>query len=277
MTSGTHGHRRIRTRWGIGLAPLAAAVALLAGSPARAQTTEKLGTEALRAELLQTREELRTAQALIETLRAEVARLSMALREAADGPALEAIADLPADPLACPASLTAELARRYARDLAHLPNASPRDGFERAATDWCEQMHHEIQGRRDWLVSLTDMTPVPGSRDLAAVMRVYDEVVLLPYGEPERVVVPARFVTRLRAEPAARLWAATLEVSAEPVYNPTRDARGPFNEPPFVGPFVESGYHLEWIGLTPTTLAPTPTEPENPAPLPPPPPPGPER
>ncbi|HZW08825.1 MAG TPA: hypothetical protein VFF69_02895 [Phycisphaerales bacterium] len=255
---------------------LAAALALLvtvAGAPAGAQTEDEL-----RDELARTRDELRISQALVATLREEIARLQAEVRELRGREGPGAGGDLPSDPLACPASMAAELARRYERDLAHLGGSSTPERFAAAATEWCDEMSRAIRGRREWLVSITDLEPLAGSRDQTARMRVFDEVSLLPLGEYELVQVPARIASRVEAEPDAALWLLTAEVAADPVYNPARASRGAFDEPPFVGPFVESGFALEWVSVAPTDLVPTASETPGEAPsLPEPPPPGRDR
>jgi hypothetical protein len=223
---------------------------LLAGAAAGAQTVDELQDE-----LARTRDELRAAESLIATLREEVARLQAELRELRGEASIEPRADIPADPLACPDSMAAELTRRYVRDLAHIPAAE--DGFEQAALEWCDRAAREVRGRREWLVSVADLAPEPNGRDHSARIRVYDELSLLPLGDSELVVVPGRFVPRLKAEPDAVLWLLTAEVSADPVYNPMRLSRGAFDEPAFVGPAIESGFALDWISLTSTEFVPT--------------------
>jgi hypothetical protein len=247
-------------------------LALLGAPAARAQSEDEL-----RDTLARTRDELRVAQALIATLREEVARLQAENRELRGEGSIEARADLPSDPLSCPESMAAELRRRYERDLAHLVEASSPEGFAQQATDWCEEMRRAIRGRREWLIAVADLAPLAGSRDQTARIRVFDEVTLLPLGDYELVQIPGRFVSRLKAEPDAALWLLTAEVAADPVYNPSRASRGAFDEPSFVGPYVESGFTLEWINLAATDLDPTTGPAPEAAPLPEPPAPGPDR
>ena len=99
-------------------------------------------TESLREELDQTKAELALANRLIVTLRSEIAMLRSQLREAKDEDTLEPVADLPADPLSCPDSLTRELLRRYERDLgpeADLAQSTPQ-AYAQHAKDWCDRM-----------------------------------------------------------------------------------------------------------------------------------------
>lgn len=261
------------------MAPWLLCLATIATAPAAAQTASPPApaVDDLEAELARTRQELRTAQALIETLREEVARLQAEVRELRGEDLPEPRADVPLDPLASPASMTAELIRRYQRDLAHLPK---NESFAEEAEAWCELTSRKIRGRRDWLISIDDLTPQISSRDSTARIRVFDPVSLLPIGEFQMVAVPARFASRVAAEPEAALWTLTAEVAADPTYNPARPTRGVFDAPTFVGPYIETGFTLEWVGITATDLQPATTPPgeiaETP-PLPQPPAPGPDR
>ncbi len=263
----------LRPAW-LRRAALAAAAGLTLLTPlAGAQPVDELQDE-----LARTRDELRAAESLIVTLREEIARLQSELRALRGEEPAEAMAEIPADPLACPASMAAELTRRYERDLGHLPKAGPGSGFEGAAMGWCERMASEIRGRREWLVSIDELRQEPGARDSTARIRVFDELSLLPLGGFEVVEVPARMAARIKAEPETALWLLSAEVSADPMYNPSRAERGAFDAPPFVGPHVESGFRLDWIGLVATDLVPPGAEtPEGGTPLPQPPRPGPDR
>lgn len=236
------------------IATISLATMLLAGSPSIAQSADELDADNARL-----REELRIARTTIENLRQEVARLRAEVSELRGEEPQAPTAELPSDPLSCPDAMAAELRRRYERDLA--PNA-PRDerdldAFSRLATEWCDEMRDDIVGRREWLAEIEGLAPVEGRRDWRARIRVYDEVSLLPLGGWATVDVPPRMVSRLEAEPEVRLWLIAAEIAADPAFNPARATRGPFDVPALVGPYVESGVALDWVGITPTLLGPT--------------------
>lgn len=233
--------------------------------------------DAIRAENVSLRAEVqRLRSALDEALRrlaaaeAALARLGVPLGTTTED-ADPATVDAPADPLASPASLLVELRRRYERDLAGGPTEAA--ARRAAVAAWCKSIRAEMKGRRDWLVTIAPVEQPGGSPSRPeAMVRVYDEALLRPIGEAVRVRIPARHAAQVRSRPDQRLWTLTAAIAAAPRFEERRETEGIFNYPPFIGPFAEFEFELEWVSLTasPRTLpespAAAPTETPPPAP-----------
>jgi len=167
----------------------------------------------------------------------------------------------PLDPFASPASLAAELKRRYARQLGDLPRTTQaqRDRFESQARRWCERTQSEVRGRTRWLAQITDVrTPERSAPD--AMIRVLDEFTQKPLGEAARVPITHGVAERLASlrhnferrhdrtapgEAPELAYELSVLVIAAPEFNPDRVDAGVFDVPPFVGPCVDFGMKLD--------------------------------
>ncbi len=213
----------------------------------------------LRAEVQRLRAALDEALRRLAAAEAALARLGLPLGTTMED-ADPAVVAAPADPLASPASLLVELRRRYERDLA----GGPTDAAARRAAvgAWCKSIRTDLKGRREWLVTIAPVEE-PGASPSRpeAMVRVYDEALLRPIGEAVRVRIPARHAAQVRARPDQRLWTLTANIAAAPRFEERRETEGVFNYPPFIGPYAEFAFELEWVSLTasPRTL------PESPA------------
>ncbi|MEO1718163.1 MAG: hypothetical protein AAFR76_13755, partial [Planctomycetota bacterium] len=63
------------------------------------------------------------------------------------------------------------------------------------------------------------------------------------------VEVPRLFIDRIENDPRYDRWLLTAVVIAAPRYNDERATRGVFEYPPFVGPYVDFDFELDWISL----------------------------
>lgn len=176
------------------------------------------------------------------------------------GPLNPAEASIPADPLASPASLLAELQRRYEADLAGLiETPGPGDRLtpsqRRVLVDWCSAQAREIRGSVEWRVRLRDLR-TSGRQERSVMLRVVDPETGRPIGEAIEVAVPRAFGDRVARELAApgvgpeHSWTLTGTLAAAPRVNPERPTRGVFNHPLLVGPYVELGFELDWKSLS---------------------------
>ena len=204
--------------------------------------------DSLRAEVQRLRSSLDEALRRLAAAEAALARLGVPLGATTED-ADPATVDAPADPLASPASLFVELRRRYERDFAR----GPTDAVARrtAVAAWCKSVRAELKGRREWLVTIAPVEgPGISPSHPEAMVRVYDEALLRPIGEAVRVRIPARHAAQVRARPDQRLWTLTANVAATPRFEERREDEGVFNYPPFIGPYAEFAFELEWVSLT---------------------------
>ncbi|MCW5776620.1 MAG: hypothetical protein KIS87_09295 [Phycisphaeraceae bacterium] len=203
--------------------------------------------DSLRAEVQRLRSALDEALRRLAAAEAALARLGVPLGSTTDDTDPGAL-DAPADPLASPASMLVELRRRYERDLA----GGPTDAAARraAVAAWCKSIRAELKGRREWLVTIAPVEDpgVAASRP-EAMVRVYDEALLRPIGEAVRVRIPARYAAQVRGRPDQRLWTLTANVVVAPRFEERRESEGIFNYPPFIGPYAEFAFELEWVSL----------------------------
>lgn len=159
-------------------------------------------------------------------------------------------APAPADALASPASLMRELRNRYFETMRDVADATPaeRAEYKQQVALWCRLTNRELRGRRTWLVELEDLIPLRGGRAVGR-LRVIDEASGLPIAEAVDVEVPRVFIDRVENDPRYDRWLLTAIVIAAPRYNEARATRGVFEYPPFVGPYVDFDFELDWIAL----------------------------
>jgi hypothetical protein len=151
------------------------------------------------------------------------------------------------DPLGSPAALLRELRNRYFEAVRDLPDATEadRESYRQQIALWCRLINRELRGRRTWLVEFDDVVPLADGRAVAR-MTLLDEPSGLSIGDPVDVAVPRKFAERAADE---ERWLLTAVVIAAPSYSDQRLSRGVFEYPPFVGPYVEFDFELDWIAL----------------------------
>ncbi|MFM9994321.1 MAG: hypothetical protein ACKVU4_00820 [Phycisphaerales bacterium] len=235
---------------------------------------------------------LAEAQRQIDVLEADRAELFKALRAAQDAlvaaqqtrgtstpPPLKA--PTPADPYASPASLRAELIRRYLAEVASLPGAdatepAAREEHARNVERWCRLTARLVRGKSAWTVRLENLLPAedPRRRDeWTARATVVDGPSGLPIGDPFPTVIPTRLAQRVSRESRTgdagepRLWRATVTIAAAPQFNPRGSGPEPFRTEEFIGRHAEFRYTIDWHAIVPADAEPkagNPLEPTNP-------------
>lgn len=213
------------------------------------------------------------ARARADQLAAAVAQLREDLRlrgeqtddpttERPEGPAPVAAppthAPIPEDPMAAPASLLAELERRYAEELGteHAdPAARLSAERRRVLEDWCRTQARALRGPIEWRVRFTSLTELRRN-ERAALMTVIDSDSGLPIGPTIEVAVPRAHADRLArelglagGEDKSALFTLTGTLIAAPKVNADRPTPGVFNHPAFIGAYVEFAFDLDWRTL----------------------------
>jgi hypothetical protein len=235
--------------------------------------TDQLAT--LQAEHAAALERLRTVEAENQFLREQGAQAAppgaAAPTESTEPAATHA--PIPEDPLASPASMLAELQRRYNADFGPPadPNMAPSpppidtaappltSALRKALDLWCVGQARELRGPIEWRVRFTGLRALDRS-DYAAMLTVIDPATGLPIGDTLEVAVPRDQAERLARELGptggdvkAPLWVLTGSIIARPRFSADRATAGVFNHPAFVGPYVEFGFELDWeaVALAP--------------------------
>jgi hypothetical protein len=216
----------------------------------------------LQMEAANLREKLAMTEAMVASLRdqLEAARQPVAERPAAPAsdestpsqPA-EPRAEVPLSPLGSPESMRLALEKSFAEAFPN-PNLSSEQAkaaYQRRLGLWTTEVTRSMRGQTRWRVLLSDVSGTPaGDRSVAARMQVVATDTGLPIGPAQIISVPARFATRLSTSTLApEAWELTLMVAPAMRINERRLAPGPFNHPEFIGPMVEFGYSMEWIGM----------------------------
>ena len=259
-----------RSRWFRVGSAAAVGLALASGGTAFAQAPVNL--RSLMEENTRLTEELRVARERVEALTAELAELKnerrglesrvrdaelvlSALRRELAGPQTpietsEPRAPIPTDALASPASLLRELRAKYYETMRSLPDSTPAEqaAYREQVALWCRLTERELRGKRTWLVEIDDLVPLARDRAVAR-LTVIDEQTGLQLGDPSDVAVPPKFVDRIESDTRFERWLLTTIVIATPSYNESRVTRGVFEYPPFVGPYVDFDFELDWVSL----------------------------
>ena len=218
-------------------------------SPA-AEAMDKLKQEndALKRRVVQLEQQLREARAEIDAMKGGVPVATP------DAPAAKTQADIPADPLASPASMLAALKKSYAADLAEFADDSNQAKHRPAVAKWVDQQKKAVSGKTQWLVRFvrTDAdtsTKRNATPRLETVIQIVDPASKLPIGEAFRLEVPARFLKLVQSAKSDELFTLSGTFSATPKFNPQRETPGTFDVPPMIGKYAEFDYTLAWDKL----------------------------
>ncbi|MDX9911877.1 MAG: hypothetical protein RBS39_08605 [Phycisphaerales bacterium] len=249
--------RRVRVPLAFSIAAMAWAPITLAQSGPPGQP-EGLVEAQLASLQEQNRELRRQVEALQQELSDAYAKLAEAQRQIA---ALQAPTDdgstpaaaAPHDPFASPAGLLAELRRRYAAEIAVLPEPEDDRGRQSRAREvdrWCREVSREVRARREWIVRFTEVgeSRADGAPATAIVL---DRATGAPIDGPVQSIVPRRFADRMRSGAPNSIWRAQVVFAAAPRVNAARKDSSVFEGVPLIGPGVEFAYDLEWEAFAP--------------------------
>jgi hypothetical protein len=215
-------------------------------SPA-AEAMDKLKQEndALKRRVVQLEQQLREARAEIDAMKGGVPVATP------DAPATKTQADIPADPLASPASMLAALKASYAAELAEFADGTNQSKHRPAVAKWVDQQKKAVSGKTQWLVRFvrTDADTSPKRNvtpKLETVIQIIDPASKLPIGEAFRLEVPARFLKLVQSAKSDEEFTISGTFSAAPKFNPQRETPGTFDVPPMIGKYAEYDYTLVW-------------------------------
>lgn len=232
---------------------------ILLAAPASAQPSQQL------------RQELDQAQKQIESLTADRDSLAKQLTQAQkqvttlqaqisqSPPPTQPKARIPTDPFAAPASMLAELRRRFDRQMRGQPLETGRDiaAYQRNVEKWCTTVPRSLRGKTTWLVRIEFLAA--SHRDEKRVRIQILDHALAQIGDPFNVPIPNRFADRIERAIDQDLWELTAFVVAEPKLDEDRPDPGIFNAPDFLGPYAQFDFTMEWVGLAPTQRTAEPT------------------
>lgn len=171
-----------------------------------------------------------------------------------DAPKLTA--DIPADPLASPASMLAALKSRYQSDMAEFghegekPDAAAEQKHRSAAARWVAEQKKALSGKSQWLVRFVRTDSQTGRQSGASELETSVQIVEassgLPVGEQFRLKVPSRFLRVLQGAKPDELYTLSGTFAAAPKFNAQRESAGAFDVPPLIGKYAEFDYTFVW-------------------------------
>lgn len=230
------------------------------------------------------RQQIAELERTVETLRADLEKVSAErqqllaevalLREAVAGGAHPATPNKLADPGQSPASGSIPISA-----LSQEPLSSPdalyvsllleyREAFspqtlkdgavsadEAEVAEWVGTMKSKLDGPATWLVRI-DRIIRPEEKDRGDPIRVHatvlDPATAKPRSRAVMLKIPSRFQGRFPDSlgvDEVLYCEMRLKVRAQPVFQPGRETPGPFNYPPFIGPYAGFDFSAEPIGL----------------------------
>lgn len=154
---------------------------------------------------------------------------------------------VPKDPMACPASMVAEMRRRYEKDF-HEPAAETEAGRKQRQMEvqrWCREMPKALRGRARWLVRLIDVGNEEAGKETVKY-QVLDAMTREPVGEEVVSPLPLAHVARVKGLAVGTLMEVGALMEAEPTFNASRVGGSVFDYPPLLGAYAESGVRVEW-------------------------------
>lgn len=247
---------------------IAGVLAPLAGAQPDSPSSMRQRIAELETQVAALRAELGAISAERDALRSEVERLRAAVapggapasRPAGSAPSGGAPQSVPVsalsqDPLSSPDAMFVALLLDYRDRFMGDPTVTAPPEPE-AVSDWSREMRSEMSGATTWLVMIDEVVRAHAGdgpdEGLRAVATVLDSGTGLPISRPVAIDIPRRMEGRFpetveRGEPVyAEL---RVKVDAAPVFQPRRETAGPFDFPPFIGPYAGFGYNLEIAGL----------------------------
>lgn len=180
----------------------------------------------------------------------------------AAAPAVVPATETPLDPLASPESMRLALTRAYLEAFGgtDLSTDAARSTYRERLASWIGTVKKNMRGQTRWNVLLSNAatrTTSGGDRALSARMQVLHPQTGAPIGPSFMTVVPARLASKVSLGGEPEMWEITITVWPDPHINDKRLEVGAFNHPEFVGPMLEFGFAMEWVGmrkLTPATV-----------------------
>ena len=264
------------TRTGFPFVALIAAACLLPAliaSPALAQSQNELRREnqRLRTEVADLEAELEAARAEIAALRAEIVALRALLEDAgqaappstAPPPEPEVTVD-ESKPQASPRALLAAIIEDYQQETADWetgtgPDDSDRTAYLRRLGRWAAGVNREYRLPVEWHVRILEPAVRVG-RDYRLRLRAVDPETDAQLGDPFDAVLSRSVASRLRErEERYGLEDQLLlkgVVQPNVMINQERTERGAFDNPRFVGPFVEFEFTVQAQTIVPVPKAP---------------------
>jgi hypothetical protein len=203
--------------------------------------------------------QLRESQKRIRVLEAQ---LASATDQGADGEntrgggqnntSEEAFAELPGDPMSCPAAIRSALVQSYHEQSFvgdSYDTRAEKTRYTREVQQWAKRMRRDISGPIDWTIRLLEVQE-ENSRTITLRFEVLDPVSGHAYGPATTASVARRMVFELVDAPAKSLWRITGKANAEPRMNPDRETSSEFDTTPLIGVFAEDGYEMYVKGVS---------------------------
>lgn len=169
------------------------------------------------------------------------------------------------EPLSSPDALFVALVLDHADTVSEI-DSQDQEALRDRAKEWTLSSRRRFSGQTEWLLTLVPIEVVESDRAdpprKIAMATVLDKATLEAISTPFPIEVPERFHARLvgpRLSPGSgqgeekMLWISRVQMEARPLYEPERAEPGPFNYPPYIGPYSGFGYTVQMLSLSPIT------------------------
>jgi hypothetical protein len=146
-------------------------------------------------------------------------------------------------PLSSPQAMFDALVKDYDSRFAAMPKESQteQNRLMEAVRGWTREQARSMRGPAEWNIEVIDTRNPPGARAVEVTMQVLDRGGK-PIGGPETVPIQLRFAKDMAK---GKKYTSKATASAKPEYNAKRPAKGPKDEPRFIGAYAEFGFDLE--------------------------------
>jgi len=235
------------------------------GAPAAAQSQNDLRREnqSLRTQVADLQRDLEAAREEIAGLKAEIERLKQLLEEGPPAAPVAPAGDEPAPeervtidesvPDASPRALLATVIAGHQQEMAGVamgsgPDEPARIGYMRRLNRWVAKTNRQFKVPIEWHVRIVDPA-VRYGRGYLLRLKAVDPETDVPLGDPFDTVLSASLASRLRDHEQRHGLDDVLLLKGivEPgvAINEQRIEKGPFDNPRFVGPFVEFDFTVQ--------------------------------
>jgi outer membrane murein-binding lipoprotein Lpp len=235
------------------------------GAPAAAQSQNDLRREnqSLRTQVDDLQRDLEAAREEIAGLKAEIERLKQLLEEGPPAAPVAPVEDEPAPeervtidesvPEASPRALLAAVIAGHQQEMAGMamgsePDGPTRIGYMRRLNRWVARTNRQFKMPIEWHVRIVDPA-VRYGRGYLLRLQAVDPKTDVPLGDAFDTLLSASLASRLRDHEQRHGLDDVLLLKGivEPgvAINEQRLEMGPFDNPRFVGPFVEFGFAVQ--------------------------------
>lgn len=160
-------------------------------------------------------------------------------------------AEIPADPLASPASMLADLKKKYQTEFGAMQDPKDDASLRLKSQRWTREAEKQARGKASWLVRFSRVEQMGQGQNATtrATTLVLDPETMTPIGDQFTMDVPTRLAQRVTKAQPDEVWQLSLTMAPRLKFNPLRAEMGTLDVPPFVGKYIELEPDYIWEAL----------------------------